>query len=77
MTRLIREENATDVELVEAVHDLHAAVAAAAHNRVLDLVALVLIRLSRLHQIERLAPKTQQPDQGRGAPDPRGHRCRH
>jgi DNA-binding FadR family transcriptional regulator len=56
---LIREEGATDIELVEAVHDLHAAVASAAHNRVLDLVALVLIRLSRLHQIERLAPKTR------------------
>lgn len=56
---LIREAKATDVELVEAVHDLHAAVAAAAHNRVLDLVALVLIRLSRLHQIERLAPKAR------------------
>jgi DNA-binding FadR family transcriptional regulator len=56
---LIREEGATDVELVEAVHDLHAAVAIAAHNRVLDLVALVLIRLSRLHQIERLAPKAR------------------
>ena len=56
---LIREANATDVELAEAVHDLHAAVAAAAHNRVLDLVALVLIRLSRLHQIERLAPKAR------------------
>ncbi len=56
---LIREEGATDIELVEAVHDLHAAVAIAAHNRVLDLVALVLIRLSRLHQIERLAPKAR------------------
>jgi DNA-binding FadR family transcriptional regulator len=56
---LTREENATDAERVEAVHDLHAAVAAAAQNRVLNLVALVLIRLSRLHQIERLAPKTQ------------------
>jgi len=56
---LLREESATDVELVEAVRDLHAAVAVAAHNRVLKLVALVLIRLSRLHQIERLAPKTR------------------
>jgi DNA-binding FadR family transcriptional regulator len=56
---LTREENATDAERVEAVHDLHAAVAAAAQNRVLYLVALVLIRLSRLHQIERLAPKMQ------------------
>ena len=32
---LTREEHATDAELVEAVHDLHAAVAAAAQNRVL------------------------------------------
>ena len=36
--------------------DLHAVLAGAAANRVLELVALVLIRLSRLHQIERLAP---------------------
>lgn len=56
---LTREEHATDAERAEAVHDLHAAVAAAAQNRVLLLVALVLIRLSRLHQIERLAPKAQ------------------
>jgi DNA-binding FadR family transcriptional regulator len=54
---LDREEHATDTELIEAVHDLHAAVASAARNRVLELVVLVLIRLSRLHQIERLAPK--------------------
>jgi DNA-binding FadR family transcriptional regulator len=54
---LDREEHATDTELVEAVHDLHAAVASAAGNRVLELVVLVLIRLSRLHQIERLAPR--------------------
>jgi DNA-binding FadR family transcriptional regulator len=56
---LSHEANATDSELVEAVHDLHAAVAQAAQNRVLLLVALVLIRLSRLHQIERLAPKAR------------------
>lgn len=56
---LVREEHATDSERAEAVHDLHAAVAAAAHNRALQLVALVLIRLSRLHQIERLAPKAR------------------
>jgi len=56
---LAREEHATEAERAEAVHDLHAAVAAAAQNRALNLVALVLIRLSRLHQIERLAPKTQ------------------
>jgi len=56
---LTREENGTDAERVEAVHDLHAVVAAAARNRVLNLVALVLIRLSSLHQFERLAPKMQ------------------
>ena len=38
---------------------LRPAVAAAAKNRVLNLVALVLIRLSRLHQSERLAPKAR------------------
>jgi DNA-binding FadR family transcriptional regulator len=56
---LLREERGTDAEQAELVHDLHAAVAAAAKNRVLSLVALVLIRLSRLHQIERLAPKAR------------------
>jgi DNA-binding FadR family transcriptional regulator len=56
---LQREETATDMERAEAIHDLHAAVAATARNRVLELVALVLIRLSRLHQIERLAPRAQ------------------
>src|SRR6202034_98727 len=39
-----REESASDFERVEAIHDLHAAAAAAAHNRALHLVALVLIR---------------------------------
>ena len=73
---LTREAHATDAERAEAVHDLHAAVAAAAQNRVLELVALVLIRLSRLHQIERLAPKARSADHGRGAPDARGHRRR-
>jgi len=52
-----REENGTDAAGAESVDDLHAAVAATAHNRVLDLVALVLIRLSPLHQLERPAPK--------------------
>jgi DNA-binding FadR family transcriptional regulator len=56
---LSRELTTTDAERAEAVHDLHAAVATAAHNRALDLVALVLIRLSRLHQIEQLAEKAR------------------
>ena len=54
---LVREENGTDATGAESVDELHAAVAATAHNRVLDLVALVLIRLSPLHQLERPAPK--------------------
>jgi DNA-binding FadR family transcriptional regulator len=56
---LAREEHGTDAEHAEAVHDLHVAVAVAAQNRALNLVVLVLIRLSRLHQIERLAPKAR------------------
>jgi DNA-binding FadR family transcriptional regulator len=56
---LAREETASDGERAEAMHDVHAAVAQAARNRALHLVTLVLIRLSRLHQIERLAPRVQ------------------
>jgi DNA-binding FadR family transcriptional regulator len=56
---LSSEETATDADRAEVMHDLHAAVALAARNRALHLVVLVLIRLSRLHQIERLAPKAQ------------------
>jgi DNA-binding FadR family transcriptional regulator len=52
---LQREGNATGAERVESVHDLHVAVAASAHNCVLELVALVLIRLSALHQRKGLA----------------------
>jgi DNA-binding FadR family transcriptional regulator len=54
---LEREEHALDREARNVVHDLHAAIAGAASNRVLELVALVLIRLSRLYQVERLAPR--------------------
>jgi DNA-binding FadR family transcriptional regulator len=56
---LEREQAAGDGEWAEAMHDVHAAVAQVAGNRALQLAALVLIRLSRLHQIERLAPKVQ------------------
>ena len=54
---LDHEAEVTDVERAEAVHDLHAAIAALSQNRVLALVALVMIRLSRLYQIEKLAEK--------------------
>jgi DNA-binding FadR family transcriptional regulator len=56
---LAREETASDEDRAGAMHDVHAAVAQVARNRALHLVALVLIRLSRLHQMERLAPKVQ------------------
>jgi DNA-binding FadR family transcriptional regulator len=54
---LRREGNAAGAERLEAVHDLHVAVAASTHNGVLALVALVLIRLSALHQSEGLAAR--------------------
>jgi DNA-binding FadR family transcriptional regulator len=52
---LDREAKTPEADHADAVHDLHAAVAAAAGNRVLELIALVLIRLSLIYQIERLA----------------------
>lgn len=56
---LEREVHSPRVERAAVLHDLHAAVASAARNRALELVALVLIRLCRLYQIERL-PGTRQ-----------------
>ncbi|MGN6796219.1 MAG: FadR/GntR family transcriptional regulator [Streptosporangiaceae bacterium] len=55
----IGREQASGEERNQAAGDLHAAVAGAARNRVLELVALVLIRLSRLHRIGRLAPQAR------------------
>jgi len=54
---LEREAASPDDDQADVVHDVHVAVAGAAHSRVLELIALVLIRLSRLYEIERLAPK--------------------
>jgi DNA-binding FadR family transcriptional regulator len=51
---LAREQAATDEEYVAAVHDLHAEVASLAGNRALELIALVLLRLTRLHQSREL-----------------------
>ena len=56
---LAREGAADETGQGATVHDLHAAVAAAAHNRVLQLVALVLIRLSRLPPAGRPAPRAR------------------
>jgi DNA-binding FadR family transcriptional regulator len=56
---LEREAKSPEEERAQVVHDLHEAVAAVAASRVLELVALVLIRLSRIYEIERLAPKAR------------------
>jgi DNA-binding FadR family transcriptional regulator len=53
------ESEANAPAQADVVHGLHAAAAAAAGNRVLELMALVFIRLSRIYQIERLAPKAR------------------
>jgi DNA-binding FadR family transcriptional regulator len=52
---LEREKHPTDVEFADAANDLHGVIAALSGNRALELVALVLIRLTRLHQIDRLS----------------------
>jgi DNA-binding FadR family transcriptional regulator len=62
--RLLREavacEQAADSDhLYEAGADVHAVVARAARSRVLELVALVLIRLSRLHGFDQLTALTR------------------
>jgi DNA-binding FadR family transcriptional regulator len=57
---LDREAKTPQDEQADVVHDLHAAVAAASGNRVLELIALVFIRLSLIYQIERLAPPARE-----------------
>ncbi len=55
---LERELASSEEERGRVVHDLHVAVAQAASSfQALELVARVLIRLSRLHQIEKLATR--------------------
>lgn len=54
-TAMLGEAAGRGQEQHDTAPDLHAAVAGAAGNRVLELVALVLIRLSRLHRIDRLS----------------------
>jgi DNA-binding FadR family transcriptional regulator len=50
---LAAEENATDAQMVEMVHDLHASIASLSGNRALELIGRVLIRLTRLQEAER------------------------
>jgi DNA-binding FadR family transcriptional regulator len=56
---MTREEEDANAGRTDAAYLLHAAVAEVARSRVLHLVALVLIRLSRLHQSDRLPAKAQ------------------
>ena len=46
---LTAEHETPDAVFGEVVHDVHAVIAALSGNRVLELVALVLVRLTRLH----------------------------
>ncbi len=57
---LEHERNASDEEFADAVHDLHAAIAAIAGNRALELVTLVLIRITRLYQLQELSDDDRQ-----------------
>ena len=51
---LDHERKLSTAEFADGGHDLHAVIAALAGNRALELVALVLIRLMRLHQVEQV-----------------------
>ncbi len=53
------EINAADDEFTVAAHDLHAVIAAASGNRVLELVTVVLIRLCRLHEVGELSSRAR------------------
>jgi DNA-binding FadR family transcriptional regulator len=53
------ELNETDQQADVAIHNLHAAVAGLSRNRALELVVLVLIRLTRLHQYRPLSPREE------------------
>jgi DNA-binding FadR family transcriptional regulator len=50
---LLAEEHATDEEMADVVHDLHAVIASLGGNRVLELLARILIRLTRLQDSQR------------------------
>lgn len=52
---LEREKNTSDAEFADAGHDLHGVISSLGGNRALELVAKVLIRLTRLHQIDQLS----------------------
>ena len=49
----LHAEAESEDAFIRTAHDLHATIASLAGNRALELVELVLIRLTRLHQVER------------------------
>jgi DNA-binding FadR family transcriptional regulator len=51
------EETISMSDFAEGGHNLHAVIASLAGNRALELIALVLIRLMRLHQVESVSDK--------------------
>ncbi|HEY8525322.1 MAG TPA: FCD domain-containing protein [Acidimicrobiales bacterium] len=56
---LEREQQVSDDEYLQCAHDLHAVLASVAGNKALELVAHVVIRLTRLHQVTQLSPQTR------------------
>lgn len=55
----LRIEAESDDAFTDTAHDLHAAIASLAGNQALELVAFVLIRLTRLYQVEFLGARAR------------------
>jgi DNA-binding FadR family transcriptional regulator len=53
------ERVVSDEEFTAAAHDLHAVIASISGNRVIELIAVVLIRLSRLHEVGTFSSKAR------------------
>jgi DNA-binding FadR family transcriptional regulator len=53
------ETSASEEEFALAAHDLHAVIASLSANRVLEFLSIVLIRLSRLHEIGALSRRSR------------------
>jgi DNA-binding FadR family transcriptional regulator len=56
-TALEAERTVEDDQFLAAVHDLHATIATISGNRVLELLTVVLIRLSRIHEVGEMSGK--------------------
>ncbi len=67
------EEAMSMADFADGGHNLHAVIASLAGNRALELVALVLIRLMRLHQVEAVTDEDRRPRCRRRLACPRRH----